>query len=441
MADAAAPAASSGELRKALGLPALTFYGVGCILGAGVYSVIGVAAGQAGEALWLAFLVAAAAALLTGLSYVELSTMMPRAAAEYVFAKEAFPRPRFVRFAAGSLVALSDTATAATVSIAFAGYLARWVDLPAWSLALGLLAAAVSLNVAGIEVSSRLNIVFTSIEAAGLALVIALGFARPEFGQAVLAEPTFGVAGAAALLFYSYLGFEGIANLGEEARNPARDLPRAVLLSILVTTVLYVLVGLAVVALLPPERLAGSSAPLAEAAAAASPRMAGVLGGIALFATANTALIAVLVGSRLLFGMARGGDMPRPFARILRSRGSPWIATLAVGAAAALLVPAGKLEAVAGLSSVGALTAFALVNLCVIVLRRREPARRRPFRVPWAVRDVPLPAAAGIAATLALATQFGREAYLAAGVAAAVLTVLYATRRWWPPGTKTQRER
>ncbi|HEX2065632.1 MAG TPA: APC family permease, partial [Candidatus Thermoplasmatota archaeon] len=281
-------------LRRVLGVPTLTLYGTGLILGAGIYSVVGAAAGAAGNGLWLAFLVAAAIALLTGLSYAELSTLHPRAAAEYEFARHAFPRSGPLPAATGTLLALSATATAATVATAFGGYLDHLAGLPAAGGAIGLLLLAAGVNLAGIRQAAWATAAMTVVEAAGLLLVIAVGLRSPGLGGSIGLAPPPALLAAAGLVFFAFLGFEDIANLAEEAREPRRMVPRAILLSVAVATVLYVLVAVAAVALAPPDELADSTAPLADAVAKADPRLGSVLAGVALFATANTCLAAMV---------------------------------------------------------------------------------------------------------------------------------------------------
>lgn len=411
-------------LRRTLGLPALTFYGVGQILGAGIYSVIGAAAGEAGPAVWLSFLVAAVVALLSGFSYAELATAYPEAGAEYVYLRAAVPESRWVASSIGMIVVIAGVATAATVSLAFAGYLQLAADIPMIPVALGVLAFCTAINIIGIRESSWANVAFTLVEAGGLVLVIAAGIGSPRFGEALLAPPHPGVLSGAALVFFAYLGFEEMANLAEEAMDPARHLPRAILLSLVITTLLYLLVGLSVVALAAPEQLARSASPLATAVEQTRPRLAGILGGIALFATANTALITLIVTSRMVFGMARSGELPGSLSRVMPRRQTPWVAALVVLGLAALLVPFGDLRIVASLSSLGSLCAFAAVNVAVILLRYRRPRLRRPFQVPVRFRAFPILPAAGALTAVGLATQFPLRVYVVGGALALVVIIL-----------------
>jgi basic amino acid/polyamine antiporter, APA family len=408
------------RLRRVLGLPSLTFYGVGLILGAGIYSIVGVAAGLAGPSLWLSFTVAALVALATGLSYAELAAMHPRAGADYVYARAAFPRPRMLAPMAGFLLAASAIATSATVSTAFGGYAGLFVPTPAWIAAVGLLLAVTAINLAGVRLGSRANIAMTLAEAAGLVLVVALGWTRPELASVLAVPDMLGVVSAAGLVFFAYLGFEDIANLAEEAKRPERDVPRAILLALALSTVLYLLVAVAAVTLLPAHELARSDAPLADAVSQVHPRLGGMLGGVALFATANTALVALLAASRMLYGIARGGDAPKALGTVWRRTGTPAVASLAALAAALGLLPLARVELLGSLSSLAALGAFTLVHASLLRLRHTRPDQERPFRTPGTVAGVAVVPVLGIAGAVALAASLPWEAW---AVLAAVLLV------------------
>lgn len=401
------------------------------ILGAGIYSVIGKAAGIAGHALWLSVAVGAVPALLTGLSYAELATTFPKAGAEYVYVREAAPRWRWPSTLVGIVIVLAGAGTAATVATAFAGYLTLFVPAPELLAAVLLLIVMTAISILGIETSARVNGLFTLIEVGGLGVVIALGITRPDFGRSALQDLDFAILPAAALLFFAFLGFEEIANLAEEASDAARDVPRAILIGVAVSAVLYVLVALSATTLLSPAALAASGSPLADAAGSVSEAMAGILGGAALFATANTGLIALVVTSRMLFGMARGGDLPPVLASTLRGRRTPWVAALATLAVALAVVPLGAVELIAGLASFAALVAFLAVNACVVVLRFRRPELERPFSVPLAVGRLPILPVAGVASSALLLTQFGRDVYMAGAVALAVGVVVVLVRGLW----------
>jgi APA family basic amino acid/polyamine antiporter len=413
------------QLEKALGLAGLTFYGVGIILGAGIYSVLGVAAQDAGAGLWMCFAGAGLIALFTAMSYAELSTAYPRASAEFTYLRHAFPSWPGIALVVGLLIALSGAATAATVALAFAGYLQSFADLPTAPVAWGLLVLVLGLNIVGVKQSGWVNVVFTLAEVGGLVLFIGLGATHGSFGEAVTAAPMSGVVAGIALVFFSFLGFENVANLAEEAKRPKQHLPWAIFLSLGFATLLYILVALAAVALMAPAELAQSHAPLADAAGQSSPRLAGALGGIALFATANTALVSILVAARVVFGIARAGNLPNVLSAVLLGRKTPWVATIAVTVVAAALIPFGMVEIVASLSSFAALLAFAAVNVALIVLRIREPEKDRPFRVPGAFGRVPILPVLGAITTVGVATQLEPTA-LSTGVVCVVALSVYA---------------
>lgn len=420
------------ELARTLGPFSLVFSGLGIILGAGIYSVIGVAAGEAGASLWLAFLASGVVAFFTALSYAELTTAYPRASAEFTYLRESFPRAPSLAVTVGVLVAFSGIATSSAVSIAFGGYLERFVSMPPLLTALLLLLTVTGINVIGAKQTTSVTVLFTLVEMGGLVAVIVVGAGSPRFAEALTATPSAGLAQATALVFFAFLGFENIANLAEEAKKPSRDLPRAIFGSLLLATALYTLVALAVVALVPPERLASSHEPLVTAVMQRSPRIAGALGGVALFATANTALASILVASRVLFGMARERSLPAPLAKVLPKRKTPWVATLVTGACALLLLPLGEVDVVASVSSFAALLSFFAVNVCLVTLRKRDADRARPFRVPLSIRAVPVLPIVGAVLTLALITRLDPIALAVgtgAGLSVLVCDVLVRRRR------------
>ena len=418
------------QLKPILGPIQLMFYCVGVIIGAGVYSVIGTAAGLAQESLWLSFSVAALVALLTGFSYAEMTTSFPHAGAEYVYLRRAFPESDLAAFSVGLVILMGGAATATTVAVAFGGYLGTFVDIPTGLSAFALLFGCTALNIWGLRESSWVNVLFTSIEVAGLFLVIAAGFTHGSLTEPLAAPSQQGIIPAAAILFFVYLGFEEIANLTEEVRDPARDLPRAIFFSIGITTLLYVLVSLAVVVLATPAELAASQAPLALAIQKVWPGAGNLLSAIALFATANTVLITLIATSRLAFSMGRDGEIPALLATVLPSRGTPWIAAALTFAMSAALLPIGDVKILAELSSFSALLAFLAVNLAVIVLRYRLPKHRRPFRVPLNIGRMPLLPLAAIGSIILLLVHFDWQIYLAGAAALALTFAAFIMRQW-----------
>ena len=415
-------------LTRSLSLTQLIFYGVGTIVGAGIYTIIGSAAGIAGTALWVSMLFAGTAAFLTALSYAELISMLPKAGAEYQFLKAAFPKFPLFSFLAGYLIALNAAATSATVSLAFAGYLKVFLDVPAPLTALALLTLCTALNIAGIRQSTWVSIGMIVIEVGGLVLLIVMGLFRGDAGAAIML-PSFGdvpgIFAATALVFFVYIGFEDVANLSEEANNPRSDIPRALLWSVGITSLIYMLVVWAVFAVMDPSKLAQSDSPLTTAGRAVAPWLGQTLAVTAMFATASTALISLVSISRLLFGMARDGEMPRVLAKTLARRKTPWVAALALYAFACILLPLGEVKTIASISALGILTVFIGVHAAVLVLRFNAPEHERPFRVPLAFGRLPLLPPLGIAISLALITQFEPVVYVVTAAAVAFGIAVY----------------
>lgn len=396
------------KLKAVLGPIQLTFYSVGIIIGAGIYSVIGAAAGLAGESLWLSFIVAAVVAALTAVSYAEMATSFPAAGAEYVYIRRALPEARWISVGTAAIILFGGAATAATVAVAFGGYLQLFFDISPTVSAVLLLVFCTAVNMIGVREASWLNILFTCIEVAGLALVIGAGLTRESFFDPVASPPTPGILPAAAIIFFVYLGFEEIANLAEEVRIPARDIPRALFISLGLTTILYVTVALAAVALVSPSELANSGAPLATALQQTWPQATLVLAAIALFATANTVLITLIATSRMAFSMARGNDLPKAIGNLALGRQTPWVAAILVLLMSAILLPLGDVKILAELSSFSALIAFLVVNLALIILRYRLPKHRRPFVVPWSIGRMPILPLAAIFSIVMLLASFDR---------------------------------
>jgi APA family basic amino acid/polyamine antiporter len=415
-------------LKPTLGPVQLLFYCVGVIVGAGVYSIIGPAAGLAGQGVWLGFVLAAIVALLTGFSYAEMATSFPHAGAEYIYVKHAFPRWHVLSFAVGIMILAGGAATASTVAVAFGGYLRSFIDIPILWSALALLAFCTLFNMWGLRESSWLNIAFTCIELGGLVLVVAAGIVFGNIAAPLAATTGPGLLPAAAILFFVFLGFEEIANMAEEIRDPARNLPRAIFLSIAITTVIYVLVSLAATTLASPAELAASTAPLTLAIEKAWPGAAGLMSAIALFATANTVLITLIATSRLSFSLARDHALPAIFAHVSSTNSTPLISAILAFVSSAAFLPLGDLKILAELSSFIALLAFLAVNLTLVVLRFRLPDHPRPFRVPFRVGRLPIIPLAAIASIAVLLANFDLQVYVAGAILAVIIAIVSVWR-------------
>lgn len=394
-------------LRRELGLLEVTFYGVGIILGAGIYALIGEASALAGNSLWISFLIGAIISTFTGLSYAELSSTFPKAAAEYVYVRRIFGS-RFSAFLLGWLIIFTGVVAASTVALGFAGYFTSLLGFPIIPIAIVLILVLSLINFMGIKKSSRFNILFTGIEIFGLVLIIFLGI--NFFGKVNYFEAPRGVGGifsAAALVFFAYIGFEDIANISEETKDPKKVLPKALILSIVITAIIYVLTSISVVSIANWESLGESGAPLAFAASKVLGSNASVLlSVIALAATTNTVLIALIVGTRMIYGMARDNALPKRLSLIHKRTGTPWIAAILVMVFSIVFIFLGDISIVANVTSLGAFITFAAVNLSLIELRYKKPKLQKGFRVPLSVRNIPIPALIGVFSCAIMILQF-----------------------------------
>jgi basic amino acid/polyamine antiporter, APA family len=399
-------------LNRTLSLPMLTFYGTGMILGAGIYSIIGQAAGIAGETLWQGFLLAAIAALLTALSYAELATMYPTAGAEYTYVRNAFSSQRWLAATIGIIVVFAGCASAAAVALAFTSYLKYFIVLPRFVVAGSILIIFTAVNIIGIKQSSWTNAIFTLIEVIGLIIFIWLGASQPDFGNALLVTPTLATISSAALIIFAFLGFQSIVSLAEETIEPEKNIPRAILLSLLLSTLLYILVSLAALALMKPESLALTESAILDASLKSSRRIAGILGGFALFSTANTVLISLITTSRIIYGISKDHSLPLILSRTLIVQKTPWVAALVMLLASILLLPYGKVETLASISSFATMIVFVAVNVSLIWLRMKDPLRIRPFRTPLAIGRLPILPVLAIAVCITFLFQFDQLIYL-----------------------------
>lgn len=392
------------RLRRVLGPVEVTASGVGIIIGAGIYVLLGAATAEAGNAVWLSFVVAAALCGLTGLSYAELASMFPNAGAEYDYTRRVFPE-RWA-FLVGWTMVVGLMVAAAAIAVGFAHYLQYFVDVPLVGAAVGLLVFDAAVAVVGIRRSARLTLALSALQVAGLLLVVAIG-ASHVGSRSVLSDASVsGIVGGAALVFFAFIGFDEVITLSEETRDPTKVIPRALLAALGISTLLYVLVAVAAVSVIGVDALAGSSRPLADVMAhVLGGRAEGIVAVIALMTTTNTSLLALTAASRLTFGMADTGALPAKVAVLGRRAGAPVAAIGIVAAGAIGFACVGDLALIASVTDFAVYVVFLAVNAAVIVLRFTEPDAPRPFRSPVAIRGVPLLAVLGSLAALAMVPQ------------------------------------
>jgi len=396
----------SSGLKREIGLAGAVAYGVGIIIGAGVYALIGRAAGQAGNSVWASFILAAIVASFTGLSYAELSSMFPVSGAEYVYVEKAF-RSNFWAFVIGWLVLLSGVISSSTVALGFGGYLMPYVGISEAFTAILLILLLSLVNFWGIKESVKVNTVLTLIEVLGLILVILFG-AR-YFGSVnyfVAPSGVRGIVSAAALIFFAFIGFESLAKIGEETKDPERTIPRALILALIISTILYVMVALSVVSIIPYDQLALSTSPLADVALKAQgPQAYSILSIIALFATANTVLIILIATSRIAYGMAKESSLPNILSKVHKKRGTPWVAILFAMAISSLFALIGDIEFVANVTNFTTFLVFFAVNIALISLRRKR-ADKKAFKSPFTIMNVPVLAVFGALSSFIMLLQF-----------------------------------
>lgn len=398
----------ASKLKKELSLFTATFYGIGIILGAGIYVLIGEGAGIAGDALWMAFVVAAFLATFTGLSYAELSSMFPKAAAEYVYTKKAF-NINWLSFVAQWLMVFAVIMSSATVALGFGRYFYSLTGIGVVPSAMGLLAALSLLNWYGIKESAKFNVFSTFVEMSGLLIVIAIGaFFISGSTASFFTPPSTGVSGimaATALLFFAYIGFEDLVNMSEETKNASRTIPKALIIAIAVSTLLYILVSIASVAVIGSAELAAAEAPLTAVVSAAMPNAGILMSLIALFATSNTVLALLVVGSRMLYGLACNNAFPAALKKVGK-RQTPYVSVFAVFVVSLMAIVLGGIKSIALLTDIGIFAVYIFVNAAVIAMRYKMPSAKRPFRMPLNIGKFPVLAALGLATSAVMLFHF-----------------------------------
>ena len=384
-------AESTTALKPAITRTMLLFFIVGDILGGGIYALVGEVGDKVGGAIWTAFVAAGVVAAFTAASYAELVSKYPHAGGAALFVHRAFRTPLFT-FLIAFAVMSSGVASAATLATAFGGdYLSEFVDVPTVIVGLVVIAVLSLINFRGIKESVTFNMGCTLIELCGLVLVAVIGAAflfdgGGDPGRALDFKegdaPLLLVISGASLAFYALIGFEDSVNVSEETKAAPRVFPQTLFLGLGIAGAVYLLVTVIASMAVPTDKLAGSDGPLLEVVQLGPLAIeTKVFSAIALFALVNGALINMVMASRLLYGMAEQGVIPRVFGRVHRSRRTPWMGIVLSGALAAVLVIVGDLETLADTTVLLLLLAFAAVHVSVLVLRR-TPVEHEHF-VAW----------------------------------------------------------
>ncbi|MEU2496315.1 amino acid permease [Streptomyces sp. NPDC007883] len=390
-----------GTLRRSLTMWQLTMISIGATLGTGIFVVLGEATPLAGPAVAISFVVAGLTALFSALSYAELAGAVPVSGSSYSYSYATMGE--LIAWVCGWCLVLEYGVSVAAVAVGWGEYLNELLDgtigvtipgavsapigeggfinLPALVVVL----LAMVFLMGGAKESARVNTIMVIIKIVTLVLFIGIGFLGIKAGNYAPLAPlgVTGISAAAATLFFSYIGFDAASTAGEEAKNPKKDLPRAIMLSLLIVTVLYCLVALVAVGAMPWQDFEGTEAALAQI-------MKDVTGqsfwGVVLAAGAVVAIasvvFAVLYGqTRILFAMSRDGLVPKVFAKVDEKTGAPRANTVIVSLFCGVLAAFIPLGELANATSIGTLFAFALVNVAVIILRWKRPDMNRTFKV------------------------------------------------------------
>lgn len=391
--DGAAPEAPS--LMRTIGPAQMALYGLGSMLGAGIYGLIGKAAGQAGNAVWLSFVVALVAALLTAFSYASLGSRYPRAAGAAYVTERAYGFP-LLSFMVGLALVCSGLTSIATQSQVFAANIAALFGLesiPLSWLALGFLLILTGLVFRGIRESMWVNVLCTLIEAGGLVIVIVAG--ASYWGSVdYLETPTLPgsdhaallVMQAAVLAFFAFIGFEDMINVAEETRDPERTVPLGLILAMAAAAVLYIAIAVTAVSVVPWQELAEAPGPITAVMERAAPSVPPLLFTvITLFAVANTALVNYVTASRLIYGMARQGLLPQRLGNVHAARRTPHLAVAALFLVLAPLALLGTITELAAATVLLLLLVFTVVNGALFILKGRDGEKRGRFEIPRAL--------------------------------------------------------
>ena len=383
------------ELARAISAPLLFFYVLGDVLGSGIYALIGVMAASVGGAFWTSFVVGVSAAMLTGFAYAELITKYPQAAGAALYVSRAF-RNRFLTFLITFCTVAASLAATGALALAFSGYFVELVQsflgVPLLVAALVFVVVLAYINFRGISESVKTNLAMSIIELTGLALILLIGSVVLFGGDANLSRPfEFNEGGnpallaltGAALAFFAMTGFENAANVAEETQNPSRVYPRALLGGMATAGLIYLVIAFVASMVVPTGQLAGSEVALLTVVQTGPIPFPGWIFSIiacvaittiiACVAITNTCLVSLITNSRIMYGMAKEGIVPRIFARTHQSRRTPLIAIIFTTIIALILIVGvgeAGVNTLANATVAFLLAVFALVCLCALVLRR-----------------------------------------------------------------------
>ena len=379
------------SLKRVINLPFLVFYGVGAILGAGVYVLIGKVVGYAGIYAPLAFLISAILAGLTGLSYSELASRIPKSAGEVAYVAHAFNNQRISQWV-GYAVIFTGIFSAATLSKGFFGYFQIFFQAPETLVIFMLVVLLGFFACWGMKESMFLVTLITLIEVGGLIMVIVISgdnlTAIPNIYPEYILEGSIsvwsGILLGSFLAFYAFIGFEDMVNVAEEVIHPEKTIPKAIIISVLISTILYILISLVTISSMPIEAIAQSKAPLADILLNKGEFYSSLISLISLIAVINGALIQIIMASRVLYGMSSQSLAHKSFKNISPKTGTPIKATLFISGIVLFFCIALPLTSLGEITSFVIILLFMVVNFSLIKIKRNEP-KTEYFRVPIAI--------------------------------------------------------
>jgi basic amino acid/polyamine antiporter, APA family len=426
------------SLCRVMGPWLLLLFIVGDILGTGIYALTGQVAKQVGGAVWLPFVVAFVVAVVTAFSYLELVTKYPKAAGAALYTHKAFGI-HFVTFIVAFAVMCSGITSASTASRAFAANFSQSLDLNAGGVGITVIGLAfmglvAAVNFRGVGESVNANVVLTCVELSGLLIIIFIGLWAIGNGQGDVSRVIqfktaadgslfWPVIAATTLAFFAMVGFEDSVNMAEECKDPTRHFPKVLLAGLLITGLIYVLVSISAITLVPPAQLGEGETPLLKVVQAGAPNFpVEIFGFITMFAVANSALINMLMASRLVYGMSREHVLPPVLGRVHHTRRTPYVAiAFTTLLALALITLVGEVPALGGTTALLLLCVFTIVNVAVLVLRRDQVAHGH-FRTPTI-----LPVLGGLSCAFLAGPWTGRDPvqYKVAGILIGIGIVLW----------------
>lgn len=385
------------SLKRSLGFWDVLMFGIGGIVGAGIYAIIGQAAGLSGNMLWLSFTIAALIALLTGLSYAEFVSRFPDAGGSFEYIKQSLGAKTAIVLSVA--MTFTGIVAPAAIAISFAEYLSRLIQLPHWIAIIGIVLLMSLLNIVGSKFSAYYNTLATLITLVGLGIVI--GVCIPDWGSVELFEAGeegfSGIMAGAALIFFSYVGFEDLVKMAEETKDAKKTLPKGLLLSSLIVLILYVMIAVSAISTFGAQELSQKNGPLAAVIESQWSDLGGIiLVIVALFATSKTVLSNLLGTSRLLYDIARDSEISwlKKFTTLKGwGKNTP---NYAIGAVALVTIAfglIGNLKIVASISNIFVFTVFGMVNIALLRFRsqNKEGKEKNVFRIPLNVNNIPLP--------------------------------------------------